>query len=457
MSNSFVGLPNDGSGKKLNTQTQVVEGTEVHNQVYTLGDPDKANFQHVDEYGAATVRFQGGGFDFDSFGKAKVSQETVLSSFVPEFDEEPKKFRLKQSGTSELVYVPNEKALRLKVDVTSGDSISRTSHRYHKYIPGITNTMLMTINPGAGKDNVTKRWGMYNEENGIFFAQIDGALALVIRTSTNGTPVDKVIPSDQWNGDRLDGTGLSKMLFDTSKANIFWVDFQWLGVGVVRWGVYQPNGSKILVHTEHNANRNSTVYMGSANLPVRWEIENTGDTASSSEMKVLNASVMMNAVRPEFEGSRFIMGKGINDDMIHLEDEWKILISARQCKEFKGKTNHSVAMVKYIHVFNTKNVVMMVQKGTPTDGNETWNTISDESTVEYSADAVKQGMGESLYTTLLTPGSHKVDIAEQFDYLSECLQQGPSELNYSILMRTVTAGEEDDVMVGMSWEELRMA
>ena len=453
MADSYIGLPNDGSGKRLATK----ENNGLHKQVFTIGDADNNYTQSVDKYGAATVTFQGGGFDFDSFGKAKVSEETVLSSFIPEFDEEPTKFRVETEGTSELVYVPNEKSVKLKVDTTEGDRVVRTSHRYHKYIAGVSNTTIMTVNPSESKDGVVKRWGLFDDNNGIFF-EIDGHDGyLVIRSNVSGTPVDKRIGWADWNGDKMDGQGLSGITMGFAKSNIYWIDFQWLGVGMVQWGIMHPNGTKILIHTEENANKYSTVYMGSANLPIRHEIFNKAGTASASEMRIHNSVVLMNEANPAFEGKRFVAGKGMNDDKIHITNDWKILIIARQKDEFKGKPNHSAAMLKSINLYCNKPMVLSIQRGTTTEDDEHYGNIDPESTVEIAADATLKTHGVRLHNRLIPAGIHTIDIVDEFDYLSECLQQGPKELSYSILARTVDKDDEDDIMVGLQWEELRMA
>jgi hypothetical protein len=49
---------------------------------------------------------------------------------------------------------------------------------------------------------------------------------------------NEIVPQSQWNVDRLDGTGPSKVNIDFTKSQIFVTDYQWLGVGRVRFGFY---------------------------------------------------------------------------------------------------------------------------------------------------------------------------------------------------------------------------
>jgi hypothetical protein len=69
------------------------------------------------------------------------------------------------------------------------------------------------------------------------------------------------------------------------------LDFEWLGVGSVRAG-FVINGTFIVCHTFNNANDIDKVYMTTAILPLRYEIENTGTAASASALKQICSSVV---------------------------------------------------------------------------------------------------------------------------------------------------------------------
>jgi hypothetical protein len=94
-----------------------------------------------------------------------------------------------------------------------------------------------------------------------------------------------------WNGDKLDGTGTSGLTLDTSKAQILFMDFEWLGVGSVRCG-FIINEQYIVCHTFNNANDIDKVYMTTAILPVRYEIKATAATTSAATLKQICSSVI---------------------------------------------------------------------------------------------------------------------------------------------------------------------
>ena len=71
-------------------------------------------------------------------------------------------------------------------------------------------------------------------------------------------------------------------------------EYEWLGVGCVRVGFANENGNFHIAHIFNHANTLDSVYMTSATLPVRYEIQNTGVTTSTSTMKQICVSVQSN-------------------------------------------------------------------------------------------------------------------------------------------------------------------
>jgi hypothetical protein len=146
---------------------------------------------------------------------------------------------------------------------------------------------------GSTSASLTQRVGYFNTQNGVFFQNVGGVNSFVLRSSstpTSGTPSDvRTVTQANWNGDKLDGTGASGYTLDTSKAQILFMDFEWLGVGSVRCG-FIINGEYVICHTFNNANDIASVYMTTAILPMRYEITSTAAVAAS--MKAICCSVV---------------------------------------------------------------------------------------------------------------------------------------------------------------------
>jgi hypothetical protein len=229
--------------------------------------------------------------NFDAFGRLRVSQPFTLFDSQNRYAADPS-FDTSLTGSGTSTFLTNESAVSLAVTTASGDKVVRQTKRCFPYQPGKSLSFLMTFVMAAGKANLRQRVGYFDSNNGLFLQRSGTELSFIIRSYTGGSVDDtrKVVQS-AWNGDPLDGSGASGITLDTTKAQILFADFEWLGVGSVRVG-FVIDGQYITAHTFDNANEVTSVYMQTATLPLRIEIENTAATASSSSMKQICSTVI---------------------------------------------------------------------------------------------------------------------------------------------------------------------
>lgn len=227
----------------------------------------------------------------DAFGRVRVSNPFTLFDSQNRYQKDPQfNETLTTGGTS--TYVGNESSVDLAVTTSSGSKVVRQSYRVFPYQPGKGLLVLCTFVMNAAKTSLRQRVGYFNSDNGVFFQVNDTTKSFVLRTNTSGTPSDaRTVNQADWNGDKLDGSGPSGITLDPSKAQILWMDFEWLGVGSVRCG-FVIDGAFIVCHTFNNANDIDKVYMTTAILPVRYEIENTSSTASASTLTQICSTVI---------------------------------------------------------------------------------------------------------------------------------------------------------------------
>ena len=242
---------------------------------------------------ATTVPVSIGGTNVDAFGRIRVSQPYTLFDSQNRYAAD-NQFDVALTGTGATSFLPNEATVKMEVTAGGVGSVVRQSYRSFPYQPGKGLLLLATfVMDGNASTSLTQRVGYFNTSNGVFFQRVDGVYSFVLRSSslpTPGTPSDvRSVPQSSWNGDKLDGTGLSGYTLDPSKAQILWIDFEWLGVGSVRCG-FIINGEYIVCHTFNNANEITAVYMTTAILPVRYEI--TSSTALAASMKAICSSVV---------------------------------------------------------------------------------------------------------------------------------------------------------------------
>jgi len=232
-----------------------------------------------------------GGTNVDAFGRVRTSAPYTL------FDSQNRygidnQFDTSTATGGSTTYLPNESSVRLDVTTSSGSEVVRQTYRCMPYQPGKGLLCLATFVMNPPKTGLRQRVGYFGTQNGVFLQQNDSTVSFVLRSYISGSVSDaRTVNQADWNGDKLNGTGDSGYTLDLTKAQILWMDFEWLGVGSVRCG-FIINGEYIVCHTFENANDITSVYMTTAILPVRYEITNTAATASASSLKQICSSVV---------------------------------------------------------------------------------------------------------------------------------------------------------------------
>jgi hypothetical protein len=235
----------------------------------------------------------GTGFGTDVFGRLKVSQPLTIFNSSQIYVTDTDQFNSDTGVNGTVTYDINQSSSLLNVTTESGSYAYRESRRVFAYQPGKSLQVMQTFVMNAPKANLRQRAGYFSTENGIYL-ETDGTTVYIVKRSyISGQVVNTRVAQSSWNIDKFDGTGPSGVTLDISKAQILVIEFEWLGVGSVKVG-FAYNADFYLAHRFDHANIIDSVYMTSASLPVRYEIENTGITASSSTMKQICVTVLSN-------------------------------------------------------------------------------------------------------------------------------------------------------------------
>jgi hypothetical protein len=221
-----------------------------------------------------------GGNNVDAFGRLRVSNPLTM------FDSKSimSKNNLFDESTvngGSVSYTANKSTVNLNVTEAAGSKTIRQTKRVMSYQPGKSLLIFNTFVMNTLTANLKQKVGLFDANNGIFFYADGTTLKIVRRTYTSGAAVDTEISQSSWNGDKLNGTGASGFTLDAATSNILFIDIEWLGVGSVRVG-FVINGQLITAHTFYNANSLTTVYMQTANLPIRYEIERAGTISAGT-------------------------------------------------------------------------------------------------------------------------------------------------------------------------------
>lgn len=90
--------------------------------------------------------------------------------------------------------------------------------------------------------------------------------------TTGGTGAEERVLQANWNKDKLDGTGTSGINLDWGMAQHLVIEYQWLGVGTIRFGFETGTGGIVWAHEMVSVNNISTAYSRTGTIPVRAEI-----------------------------------------------------------------------------------------------------------------------------------------------------------------------------------------
>jgi len=228
---------------------------------------------------------------YDAFGRLRTSNPLTIFDSANVMSKN-NLFDESLTGSGTVSYTANKSTVNLNVTTASGDKVIRQSKRVMSYQPGKSLLNFNTFVMNTQTENLEQRVGMFDVNNGIFFEDTGTGYQIVRRTYTSGSSVDTAVAQSSWNGDTLDGTGGSGYTLDPTKATILFTDYEWLGMGAVRVG-FVIDGKFITAHTFKNANSLDTVYMQTANLPIRYEIETTDIIGSAATLQQVCSTCMI--------------------------------------------------------------------------------------------------------------------------------------------------------------------
>lgn len=212
----------------------------------------------------------------DAFGRLRTSDPETIFDSKQIFDNAPLFWddqEVSGTGTSSTHDV-NEAMTRMLVSATTAGKRVRQTFMRFNYQPGKSHQVFMTgvLDGSGGGTGITRRIGIFDDNNGLFVEDDAGTIKFVRRTKTSGSVVDNktTIPTTF-----TDGT-----VIDWAKTQILVIDFEWLGVGRVRFGLVK-DGMIDYLHSEDGSNTLTLAYMSTPNLPLRYSIDNDGNGAAS--------------------------------------------------------------------------------------------------------------------------------------------------------------------------------
>jgi len=386
-------------------------GERVYNPTVTLVDFENPFLgANISDEGALITTTAEGSFGFDAFGNLKISQEQILGLYQFNYGASREDLEVTGSNGGQLLTSSYHSGIVFSNPTTSDAHSRIRSHLYHPYQAGVGQKFLCSIVTGdAGKDGVIRRWGYYDDNDGMFFELSGSVMNVVVRNSSTGTIVERRIPQSQWNSDRANGQGgdrnISRADLDVSKGTVYFIDFQWLGVGRIRFGMIW-SGKRVVVHTfNHNAELDRP-YISTATLPITIEQMNIGVSPSTSEMRSFAASVV--AATPS-EHPFYTTRRSQTVELTTTLDwtgSFRPLFSVRARSEYLGKDNRTIALPSSLKFLNCSAPVILQIHKWPILTGDTWTVpTSPYGAIEGDTTATTASMGFPVLSALIPPQS----------------------------------------------------
>ena len=393
---------------------------------------------------------------YDAFGRLRVSSPLTLFDSSHRYRDNNLWTQLVVGTGSTVGFVTTQGLVHLGIGTTAGCSIARETTKVFSYQPGKSLEVMNTFVMNPQKTNLRQRVGYFGADNGIYF-ELDGTtINFVERSIVSGVVSETRVPQSQWSQDRLDGNGPSGFVLDTSQAQIFWMDIEWLGVGTVRVG-FVIDGQFIHCHSFHHANKIQSTYITTGSLPLRYEISNTGITTSESTLKQICSTVISEGGY-ELRGLQQAIGTPIQTPVTLTTPGTYYNIISLRLKSSPDRLDAIVILTALSLLGGTNNANYNWQvraSGTSVGG--VWTSAGTDSAVEYKLDAATYTGGRILaqgYFNASQQGSTPVDILKEALFKFQLERDGLTKTPYELSLICSSDSAGATIFGSMDWEEI---
>jgi hypothetical protein len=354
------------------------------------------------------------------------------------------------------VFSANEGLVNLNVTSTGGSQVIRETSKVFAYQPGKSLLVFNTFVMAPAKNNLRQRVGYFGTDNGIYIQLNNNTLSFVERSIVTGIVTESTVNQAAWNADTLDGNGPSGITLDITKAQIFFMDIEWLGEGTVRVG-FVIDGNFIVCHRFNHANLIASTYITTASLPLRYEISNEGTTSSPSTLKQVCSTVISEGGY-ELRGAQQAIGTPILSPRTFAVAGTYYPIVGVKLTATKLDAIVILTAISILGLGNGKNYAWRVVQGANITGGA-WIPIGIDSAVEYNLTGTSAASGRILtqgYVNSSNQGSPSINILKEALFATQLERNTfagtATELVVEVAVQTTSGGE--GVYVSVDWEEI---
>lgn len=400
---------------------------------------------NIDRFGSGQVRFGEGPAELSAFNQLRTSQQKLIAEYLFLKDINPAAFSNALIGSATVTHEPTFQAVKLQIGDTLNDQSTHTSNLYHPALAGSSTifTLATRLNSKT-TSGLIQNWGAFDQTDGFFFSQNGSTLRVVHRKTFGGATTDNAIAQTDWNQDKLNGAGSSGMTLDVTKSNLYWIDYQHLGGGRIRWGVYYE-GERVVCHEMYLENKANHNAVSNPNRPICWALKcidgagYTGDqwlyAYGGSVYTESNSNIMEEGSIKLYDRSHTLDGNltGV-----------KYVFSARPLEQINGLENHSLYLPKQLQVSafdaasaETDRRVEVRAYGRCILRGEQYSQES-YTTVEFDTNAEHLAHGQQILEATIK-GDGEIDLSRLFNTIQEGTLKVNAETTTSVRKQSISS------------------
>jgi hypothetical protein len=390
----------------------------------------------------------------DAFGRLRVSEPLTLFDSSHRYRDNGLWNTLATIGGT-AVFSPNEGLVNLNVTGAAGSQVIRETSKVFSYQPGKSLLVFNTFVMAPAQIGLRQRVGYFGIDNGIYIELRDNVLSFVERSIVTGSLTENSVPQTAWNVDTLDGTGPSGVTLDITKAQILFMDIEWLGEGTVRLG-FVIDGNFILCHRFNHANLITSTYITTASLPLRYEIS-AGVAGIPATLKQVCSTVISEGGY-ELRGAQQAVGTPITTPRTFAVAGTFYPIVGIRLRSTRLDAIAILTAVSLLGLGNGKNYAWRVVNGATITGGA-WNPASADSSVEYNLTGASATGGRVLaqgYINSSNQGSPSMDILKEALFAAQLERNTFTGVPFEIVIEMAidVTGGTLGAYASVDWEEI---
>jgi hypothetical protein len=390
----------------------------------------------------------------DAFGRVRIAQPLTLFDSSHRYRDNGLWNTSTASGGT-AVFSPNEGLVNLNVTGTAGSEVIRETAKVFSYQPGKSLLVMNTFVMAPAQTNLRQRVGYFGTENGIYIELRDNTLSFVERSLVTGVVTETVVDQASWNADTMDGNGPSGITLDITKAQILFMDIEWLGEGTVRIG-FIIDGNFIVCHRFNHANLITSTYITTASLPLRYEILN-GSTATATTLKQVCSTVISEGGY-ELRGAQQAVGIPITAARTFAAAGSYYPIIGIRLKTTRLDAIVIPTAISVLGTGNGKNYAWRIVQSTTITGGA-WISAGVDSAVEYNLTGTSAAGGRILaqgYLNSSNQGSPTINILKEALFASQLERDSFTSTAYELVIEVAvgTTSGGESVFASIDWEEI---